>query len=363
MSSDHWIDDTFDLIYPEEEERREVCSESRQIHWKEHTEAKVFHQEQEERPDIFKLNADSFKKWFEWLSLGELRALRQTCKQMKHIVDNYIILNYPLVLRRLYIHDDELKHFFHAKADDFEFVNHLNITKLRVDKIDGFGKANLGQVQSIRISTERFDGDLYEDLLKFCTSLKYLHVKIMHHELIAGEKSEWLQKKYPNLEHFSLFLENGMKCDGLRTFFERNANIRIFSTRLKSLWMIRDWILESDLKFEQLDVVIDTFSDITPDDTSNYLIKLHEHGFYQRLHIYAPASGDSTRYSYIHSLRALERLTVGYNYNEWVYGRISLQITTPLIDVKELFIDHTLHWTSEDLDTLATNIMNVQNIS
>lgn len=46
---------------------------------------------------ILKLNIDAYEGLFEWLSLADLRSLRQTCKRLQRAVDYYIKTNYPAV--------------------------------------------------------------------------------------------------------------------------------------------------------------------------------------------------------------------------------------------------------------------------
>ena len=46
---------------------------------------------------ILKLDVDCFEELFEWLSLADLRALRQTCKRLKLVVEYFIKTNYPAV--------------------------------------------------------------------------------------------------------------------------------------------------------------------------------------------------------------------------------------------------------------------------
>lgn len=58
---------------------------------------------------------DAFEEWFEWLTLTDLRSLRQTCKLLKQVVDKFIRTNCSAVkivfLVRFGLIRKTLKHF------------------------------------------------------------------------------------------------------------------------------------------------------------------------------------------------------------------------------------------------------------
>lgn len=318
-------------------------------------------------PPIFKLNVDCFEEIFDYLSLGELCIFRRTCRRMKQVVDYYIKLNYRLALRKLHMNEERLDYFCHHKTVGFKFVNHLSILecKLRAYQIPGIITI-LGQIEGLRISTKQFDGDLYDDLLQFCTRLKSLHLYIHHNALINGKKNGWIQQHYPHLEHFVLNFcspfEREMRCFELKAFFERNTDIRFFSTRFRVLWNNRDWVLGSNLSFNQL--TIGTFyrtdhTSIASAQACNFLNCLHEQGFYQKLRIDTEASIALNQFSHIGSLRALETLSVGYGCIS-DYGTVEKFLKSPLLSLKELYLRYL--WRPQDLETLANYITNVNRI-
>lgn len=57
--------------------------------------------------NILELKVDCCEELFEWLTLSDLKSLRQTCKRLKKIVDYYIQSIYPKGFGRLNIYDDD----------------------------------------------------------------------------------------------------------------------------------------------------------------------------------------------------------------------------------------------------------------
>lgn len=316
---------------------------------------------EEQLAKIFKLNVFCFEKLFDWLSVTDLRTLRQICKRMNVLIDYYIEFT-SRTQRSLQLTQDRLEYLCETKYKGFDFLNQLSISavKIQTNRIRSISTI-LEHIESLRISTQFIDGDLHNDLLVFCTHLKQLYLHLHHKDMIIGNKNAWIKQHYPSLELISLNLNSHFREDfdwfPLRSFFKRNTNIHTFSSRLIILWLNRFWIFNSNIRLKHLNVWIIPYSE--PEQACKFLKKLHASGFYQKLHLYTVAYNVLEQFPYIQSLDSLEKLSVGYSYSSQ-NAELGHFLVSPLNSLKELFLGHT--WPLLDLKTLAINIPNIRRI-
>lgn len=96
---------------------------------------------------------------------------------------------------------------------------------------------------------------------------------------------------YPKLEHleWSQSKKFGHKIDEIRTFFERNPNVRSFATNHNNLWASRDLILESGVKLDDLTIEIyERAERVMPEmitQVCNLLNEFYARGVFKRLHL------------------------------------------------------------------------------
>lgn len=83
-------------------------------------------------PQMFKLNVDCFEHLFDWLSLDQLLVFRRTCKRMKQVVDYYIKLNYPELLRLRIYNRRRWLDFQNNHLNYFEWIKQLSIEKVKL---------------------------------------------------------------------------------------------------------------------------------------------------------------------------------------------------------------------------------------
>lgn len=240
----------------------------------------------ESRPHIFKLNVDCFEHLFEWFSLKQLLVLRRTCKRIQKVVDYYIKLIYPQ-LRRLRVNERHLLDLCDARLNCYEWIRHLYLwTGLNDTQIDGI-KYILNELETLKLNYVQINGDFYEVLLKHCLRLKYLGVGTCTlPKMIIGTGNDWLLRQYPMLEHFEIDIRSPCKeplqCAELLVFFERNPNIRVFSTDSAFLLLSNQLMLGSNIRFDRLDILIKhNLSNIC-----NLTNDLYTQGFYKKLHLY-----------------------------------------------------------------------------
>lgn len=283
---------------------------------------------------IFKLNVDCFEELFEWLSVADLRAFRQTCKRLKQVVDYYANMNYPLVFKRLPIRDYHLDYLRHNFSGGFEFLNHIDFltSKLTTVQIEDI-KYMLNRMESINIESMQIDGDFYVTFLQFCQSIKCLSISKFGCAEIIGSGNEWLLRHYSTLEHIILLnsrsnLDN--ETSEMVTFFYLNPQIHSFTTTFEFLWINRHWMLESEFKLNQLNIIGSCNTKITVDSMSNLLHELFHQGFYKRLHMSVSWMEEHDDFDQIISLNGLEKLSL---------KSISIRIKPPKIEsLKELNI-------------------------
>lgn len=217
----------------------------------------------EPKPEMFKLNVDCFELIFEWLTLQELLVFRCTCKRMKAVIDYYIKLNYPRVM----CNRKDLSKYSPVRLGCFEWIKHLKLTGKVTDAYIDSIKYVLNQLESLSLVIVRINGDLYEKLLKYCSRLKYLSVETMTIPII-GTGNEWLERRYPTLEHFKiefvgvLYREPPSPCAELLTFFQQNPNVRMFSSNCLLLLTYRDLFLGSNIKLDCLFIDICVHLDV-----------------------------------------------------------------------------------------------------
>lgn len=237
-------------------------------------------------PHIFKLNVDCFEHLFEWFSLKQLLILRRTCKRIQKVVDYYIKLTYPKLLR-LRVNERRLMELCDAQLNCYEWIRHLYLwTGLNDTQIDGI-KYILNQLETLKLNYVQINGDFYEVLLKHCPRLKYLSVGTCTlPKMIIGTGNDWLLRHYPMLEHFEIDIRSpckeALQCAEILVFFERNPNVRVFSTDSAFLSLCKPLMLGSNIKFDRLDILIKHNLNFI----CNLANDLYTQDIYKKLHLY-----------------------------------------------------------------------------
>lgn len=249
------------------------------------------------QPQMFKLNVDCFEHLFEWLSLKELLEFRRTCQRMKKVVDYYIKLNYPHLLRFNIFN----RRCFLDMLNEHEHLNYFKWTKqLSIENVKLTGAAIesikyvLNGLEELKLNGVHIDGDFYDVILKHCPLLRHLNVTTnnRHHPgTIIGTGNDWLHRQYPMLEHFEMHIgidheepsmEPPQYTTELLAFFQQNQKIRIFSTDSGLIEKCQRLLLKSGLKFDRLDIYMDHRLHLV----CNLANILYENKFYKHLHLY-----------------------------------------------------------------------------
>lgn len=349
--------------------------------------------------EIFKLKMDHFAELFDWLSLGDLAALGQTCKRMQRYVGYHIKTNYaattfestkngiiykptddevPIELgemssfmTRLAI---EIKEFEdlqdewvmknaipHMKADQFKSLKEIQLIKPEITEAIPFRIQDiLRQVEIVKLKfPENKHVDFYESFLQFCPNLKKLSIHGWGMETIVGVDDSWLRRKYPSLEHLELLLacHSDQRVPELPIFFEQNPQIKSFATTIGTIFWHRHFFVNCQLNLEVLSIEFGEFNvslETESTKTSRDLLnQLHEHGLFKQLHVYFSYQNDFSQkdVTQLRSFNGLTKLFIAH----MDQNVIDL---TPLIFLKQLCVDDTIFIL--DMDNLAKSLKNLE---
>lgn len=222
---------------------------------------------------FLKLDADCLEELFEWLSLADLLTLRQSCKRLKQVIDFFIKANYPAV--KIGYGRIKITNFSELQEMDEVKMKMVEDASLLVDTITpeqmAILKRILPQLERLKIHIYQFDN--FDSILKWCPNLKYLSVNRS-----VNETDYWFQRQFPMMEH--LEITQKMTITPMK-FLQVNPNIRILSIVGECLEANRNHFLESNIKIDQLKVLISIFHNQIADTIE----QLHEQGFHKRLHL------------------------------------------------------------------------------
>lgn len=304
--------------------------------------------------NILDLNEYCKKELFDWLTLSDLKALRQTCKSMKETVDHRIQTVYPKGLGKLNVFDQngskDLRTF-----DSSPLCKHINFADffpISTQVIENI-KPILSNVEKVTISQEMDDIDFYEDFLQHCTNLKYLRISEINRSSLG---IEWLQHQVPSLEHLSLFLYsiNQLSTPELQNFFQLNPNIRRFFTTDEFIMRNENWMKESNIRLDQLDVELG-HEFIGIGFTCRLLEILFERGLYQRINVYVFCPYDGNDLNAIASLSGLNKFYLDS------YVRHGF-VMTPMPQLKEFCMDFADQRIGNILDAMVESFENIERI-
>lgn len=313
--------------------------------------------EQEEiiDPDlcIFKLDVDCFEELFEWLSMGDLRALRRTCTRLRKVIDYYIETNYPNGFGMLYF-DDYLEHFEVFGTDFCKLFKEIEISDNRLTE-DVNQRIKNVHLNRVTILSNDIGINFLDAFLQHCTMLKTLN--IIFHEVVAESDTgkEWLHRHYPQLEHLIMcdyrdYIRRPKNIPELQTFFDLNPSVKVFSTTASILQSNVDWMMTSNLKFDRLIILdVDCF-EFDMDTLCELLTELHGQGFYKQLHFYAINVYRQPQIDSIVTLTALEKLHLQFHGDDSNY----LIPSNHSVSLKELSVCWAVY--IRNLDPLDRNL-------
>lgn len=311
---------------------------------------------------LLKLDVDCFEELFEWVSLADLRAMRQTCKRLQKVVDYFIRLNYPTVKfghGKIKLQAHKFNVIKQHDSTSLKMIKELEVWVINLKQKDiEFFSEILPQIEILHIGISTLENEFYESILKHCSNLKKLSICNIQGNRVIGDEDRWLLRKYPTLQHIKLDDTDisgagfGDEIEDLTTFFELNPNIQIFSSTFDFVWANRDRFLGSNIKIDQLNVTGDCFVIHGMDRICSVLNKLYDQGFYKRVHMYPSFIYEQVDFDEIVSVRGMEKLYLSM-----------LQVKTVLPsmpEIRELALLSDRYF--EDLESVARNLLNLERI-
>lgn len=296
--------------------------------------------------EILKQNNKYLHRLFDWLSLKDLCALRQTCKQFKSVVDWYVDQNYPLLrigCRKIDV--------FYGEVDDYGRLDDVSKSVIKRYHLwtdfpvpSPGTKALLHHVESVKIHGGHMKYEFYETFLQFCPNLKHMFLWNCHLNRIMGKSNEWLLRSYPQLEHFELQDLNDYPCGylqeitELKTFFELNPNIRTFSTIAYVLNENRNWLKSSNIQVDTLNLKCVLYLGRYANGYWELINELYEQGFHKRLNIYGWFNGSDKELvgdDKMIPLRSIDKIHLENEFNEVIIEHLANLLPT-MITLKEI---------------------------
>lgn len=268
------------------------------------------------QPKIFKLNIDCVYSILDLLSLEDVRSFGQTCRAFQQITGEYFQRNHVDFLsigRKRFGHlnyDDwiangfkkYLQHLFfmpelylqrsvkkETSIAAKHYISELKHVRFYHADLSGTEIKNLchtwNQLKTVAMIKCRVTRKFYEQFPRLCTNLERLYVVEFdcHQNVPIRTGNEWLLWKYPKLVHLHWTTLREEQISELTTFFQRNPQLRSFTTDNKTLWENRHLMMNSHIELDDLTIEIGqnkrNFHDI-----HNLLNDLKVQGVYKRLH-------------------------------------------------------------------------------
>lgn len=257
--------------------------------------------EQNPSPAIFNPNVIACFKLFDYLSLEDIHAMGQTCKQLNHFAGTYFQENYlngynsfwyeeiectyrPIstfsqYMKTINIDFEKLYQFKYVEANckSLEEISfHGTMSEIYEDKIECIKEKLANKIKSINLYDETPNG-FYAKLFSICSNIKSISIQNFN-----SIETTWMHQKYPTLEHLDISRScTWRRIEDFKIFFEQNPNIRSFGCDVEFLVENEDWLLTANTTFENIFIVFMT--SMSAKRVHSLVGKLHERGFYKKL--------------------------------------------------------------------------------
>lgn len=358
----------------------------------------------ESHPRIFNLTTDCCDEIFDYLSLKDLHAFGQTCRAIQKVAGEYFKRNYSAAtnysgndgIYTAYSDDkgvinqniltsgfnryityishyyDELRplQYIQSHSNECESINHIYLVCVIINEARVNSLLNvLPKLKTLQIRNSSVEGHLYDVLLMHC-ALERLFVqdsdlgifRLLDGGWAARIENHWLRQEYPTLKYLELIPKYTIKIDEFNEFFDRNPNVRTFSTSSLCLWKNRKELLKSNANLDLLEVKEVNETEMFDDDENDdeltitafckLLNQLHARHFYKRLNFYIKNFNEETS-GYLTSLgHCIEKLCI---------KNFTRSYSLPqLINLKELSIHDGANAT--DMETIASSLTKLQRL-
>lgn len=337
-------------------------------------------------PHFNQFTMDGWSKVFDYLSLRDIIATSETCKQMQQIGGEYFRKKFTGLPCHFYgcgpnfdtselSRPDFLRFIdtveINGQAEDllqFPHVNSYNsITSLQLcfftpteEDAPGFASISNSNIECIELYRCCFECDPYENFLKNCPKLRHLRIDKTYFDPISGGPQRIFGQKFPALQRLQYTrTDSEPEPPELGRFLELNPNVKCLQLDSDDFWSNRallETLKTQDRQKHSLDcLVIEMEStEMATVEFADLLKAFYGHGFYKKLHLaiywveedfdYQPF------YNGIKSLHAFEVL----------YTQIFNEDIVHLVDLREL---HLMELDEKvDLTPLAVNLVKIERL-
>lgn len=234
-----------------------------------------------------------------------------------------------------------------------------NLNNVAITSIENL----LARLEILHIADTQFSCDSYETVLNLCVNLKEISVMCFC-KTDPTDKHNWLLRKYPKMEYLEFIGGKMCQINELNDFFTQNSNVRTFSTNQQVIWANRNIFLNSQINLDVLDVLYENdyiFMELAADACNrskrnvDLLNKLHEQGFYKRLHLTVHPRNMNVR-PLLGLFNGLEALRIGRYYKNFDFD------LTQLTNLKELALDVTTRLTFADFENWANSLVRLERL-
>lgn len=328
---------------------------------------------------FYKVNVDCWEKIFDYFPLRDIINMSKTCRRMRQIGGFYFRENFPEVqckwidnrgifvgypssvigndlcnfMTKVMVYGD-LEHSLNS--DTYSslrtlVLRNIELSDIQIDHI----KDVLSVVEKVDLRKCVINGDFFVKFYKNCPRLKQLILDELNFEPHTALDSFFV-RQYPTLQQLEyIFTGFDPKNNELKTFLEKNSNIKQFGIDMHRLWVNKDSLLSSNVHLDCLSIH-STHEWLTPIPAApmvELLQRLHDRGFYKTLHftiIYADEECDYRELiNEMAKLSALEGLTINQDID-----------LSHLIHLKKLCIWG--EYFATNMETLAKNLMKLEKL-
>lgn len=314
--------------------------------------------------NVLELNVDCWDELFEWLTLSDLKALRRTCKGLKPIVDRHIQRTYangfgtlPIVCNYNQNTFNNLRRFLPSLRQLYGqmiFFIQCSISGKVFHNIKPF----LSSVDMIFINVGH-NFESIKNVFQLCTNLKYLQITDRSLQYIGDEL---MSCNFPSLDRFVFrcWSASSMNIPKLQSFFELNPTIRRFATYGNFLVKNANWIKESTIQLDVLDVEFALERNTIIEQACGLLNILFEKGFFKQLNLFLSIGCNQANMNAIASLNGLDKIYFSRK------AAVSF-VKTPMPQLNELCVEkdkctNTKTSIDDRLDALVESFINVERI-
>lgn len=260
--------------------------------------------------NILRLNIECFEKLLDCLPLSDLISIGQTCRRLHQAVGHIFRQNYSGVkvycktdqirigrcradqfaqfVRNIFIYHDENFKYFLKIQSRFLLLRQIELKRIKINasQIKCIARI-LSKVEFLRLDWCDIEGNFDRNVLSACNNLKHLCISSDPvGSIIIGTDNNWLNHKYPKLEHLELTLNGHFQIDELKEFLELNPNIRSLSIYSDFFWQNRDWMLTANVELNDLGIYANRDKLVSFGRFCHFLNELHARRFYRRLFYY-----------------------------------------------------------------------------